>query len=256
MGKAFKYQGYYTAYFRSQLADKLQSLGYDIERTKHGFEVKGVDRETIEQFSRRTKKIEELAKKHDITDPEQKAKLGKLSREAKTNRFNKNELQELWTQTVGDEKATQLRAITEEAKQRGARQNAEQQNQTLKESYDYAINNFLERYSVADAFKLKTLALQRGIGGVTLDRLNNHIETLAQTGQVITAKLSGADIITTRKAIQDEKDIVAFVNDSTLSKSSSLIPKSKQTIESTYLTEHQQKAVRHVWESQDKVVGI
>ena len=46
--------GYFDAIFKSQLASKLQTIGYPIERTRHGFEIAGVDRNTIEKFSRRS----------------------------------------------------------------------------------------------------------------------------------------------------------------------------------------------------------
>ena len=254
MRKAFKYQGYYTAYFRTQLANRLQSLGYDVRRTRNGFEVEGIDRETIETFSRRTEQIEKLAEEYDVKDPKKKAKLGRQSREAKTNRYNSNELRQVWTETLGDKRAARLRSITTEAQQRQPRQDAEYQKNTLRESFNYALGNFLERYSVADEFKLKTLALQKGIGGVTLDSLNAHIANLSQAGQIITASLSGAAIVTTAKAIQDERDVVQFVKSGNQSELSYFAP--NQTIESTQLTDHQKQAVDHVWKSNDKVVGI
>ncbi|RZJ98878.1 MAG: conjugative relaxase, partial [Flavobacterium sp.] len=67
-GQVKKDAPYYEAVFHSSLADKLSNIGYDIERTKNGFEIKGIDRNTIDKFSRRTEEIEHVAKENNITD--------------------------------------------------------------------------------------------------------------------------------------------------------------------------------------------
>ncbi|MBZ4241883.1 relaxase domain-containing protein, partial [Mycobacterium tuberculosis] len=48
------------AIYTSELADRLQALGYDIRRTdeKGNFEIAGITREQIEHFSQRRAEIE------------------------------------------------------------------------------------------------------------------------------------------------------------------------------------------------------
>ena len=60
---------YFQAAFRVRLAGKLQELGYALERTRDDFEIAGVPRAVVRQFSRRTAQIEELAGELGITDP-------------------------------------------------------------------------------------------------------------------------------------------------------------------------------------------
>ncbi len=71
---------FWQAAFRARLANKLQALGYAIERKRDDFELAGVPVSAIRKFSRRTDKIEEEARKRGIDDPEEKARLGGLTR--------------------------------------------------------------------------------------------------------------------------------------------------------------------------------
>jgi hypothetical protein len=52
---------FYEAAFNARLASKLLAPGYGIRRTDRDFELESVSRELIEKFSKRTRKIEELA---------------------------------------------------------------------------------------------------------------------------------------------------------------------------------------------------
>jgi conjugative relaxase-like TrwC/TraI family protein len=73
---------YYEAVFHSRLAEKLEAIGYKTERTENGFELKGIDKATLDKFSRRTKEIEDYAKEHDITGDKKKSQIGSKTREA------------------------------------------------------------------------------------------------------------------------------------------------------------------------------
>jgi len=98
-------QGYYEAAFQSRLATKLQSLGYEVERSENNFEIVGVSRSLIEKFSKRSQEInelvtngyaEELAAKKGISLGDAKDMLGALSRKAKEKSFTLQELQAHW----------------------------------------------------------------------------------------------------------------------------------------------------------------
>ncbi len=87
---------YWQAAFRVRLANRLQALGYAIDRKRDDFEIAGVAPATIRRFSRRTDKIEELAREKGIEDPEAKARLGALSRERKDKSLSWAELTHEW----------------------------------------------------------------------------------------------------------------------------------------------------------------
>ena len=67
---------YFQAAFRVRLANKLQDLGFGIERKRDDFEIAGVPASAIKRFSRRTEEIEKVAAERGITDPKRKAELG------------------------------------------------------------------------------------------------------------------------------------------------------------------------------------
>lgn len=74
------------------MANHLQDLGYAIERQRDDFEMAGIPTMAIRRFSRRTDKIEVEARKRGIDDPEEKARLGALTREKKDKSLTWKEL--------------------------------------------------------------------------------------------------------------------------------------------------------------------
>ena len=63
----YKTQQYATAVYRSELAARLQELGYEIERGAHGQpEIKGYTREYLEASSPRRQQIEEHMEKAGV----------------------------------------------------------------------------------------------------------------------------------------------------------------------------------------------
>ena len=52
-----------------RLAEKLQDLGFGIERKRDDFEITGVPVAALKRFARRTEIIEKEAAKGGITDP-------------------------------------------------------------------------------------------------------------------------------------------------------------------------------------------
>src|SRR5438132_1533980 len=75
---------YFQAAFRVRLANKLQDMGFGIERKRDDFEITGVPASAIKIFSRRTDLIEKTAAERGITDPDRKGELGAATRERKS----------------------------------------------------------------------------------------------------------------------------------------------------------------------------
>ena len=74
---------YFQAGFRVRLANKLQDLGFGVERKRDDFEITGIPASAIKRFSRRTEEIEKVAAERGITDPKRKDELGAETREKK-----------------------------------------------------------------------------------------------------------------------------------------------------------------------------
>ena len=60
---------YFQAAFRVRLANRLQDLGFGIERKRDDFEITGIPADVLKRFSRRTDLIEKTAAEQGITDP-------------------------------------------------------------------------------------------------------------------------------------------------------------------------------------------
>ena len=63
---------FFQAAFRVRLVNKLQDLGFGVERNRDDFEIAGIPPDVLERFSRRTAMIEKLARERGITDPTRK----------------------------------------------------------------------------------------------------------------------------------------------------------------------------------------
>src|SRR5260370_22796 len=76
---------YFQAAFRVRLANKLQDVGFGVERKRDDFELAGIPRDVLKRFSRRTALIEKVAAEKGITDPDRKAELGPETRDRKAS---------------------------------------------------------------------------------------------------------------------------------------------------------------------------
>src|SRR5271156_1146602 len=64
---------YFQAAFRVRLANRLQDLGFGVERKRDDFEIADIPADMLKRFSRRTALIEKVAKEKGISDPDRKA---------------------------------------------------------------------------------------------------------------------------------------------------------------------------------------
>src|ERR1700678_2669657 len=87
---------YFQAAFRVRLANRLQELGFGVERKRDDFEIAGIPKDVLGRFSRRTAIIEKVAEERGITDPDRKAELGTETREKKKHDLTWEELQQQW----------------------------------------------------------------------------------------------------------------------------------------------------------------
>jgi len=121
-GRIHEEADYYNWAVTHRLAENLKMLGLDIVPTKDAFDIAGISRELIEKFSNRTKTIEEEAIKRGITDPDEKAKLGALTRKRKTKSLLISELEPYWWGSLTPEEAQALDRIGEVLKRSRAKE--------------------------------------------------------------------------------------------------------------------------------------
>src|SRR5580658_5764314 len=102
---------YFQAAFRVRLANKLQDLGFGVDRKRDDFEIKGISPDVLKRFSRRTNLIEKLAGERGITDPDRKAELGAATREKKGKALSWERLQKEWNSRLTEPERQALAAV-------------------------------------------------------------------------------------------------------------------------------------------------
>src|SRR5580698_8256582 len=111
---------YFQATFRVRLANRLQDLGFGVQRKRDVFEIAGIPADVLKRFSRRTAQIEKAAEEKGITDPKRKAELGAETREKKGPAMSWQSLRKEWnSRLTADEQ--QLLASVHRREQRYVR---------------------------------------------------------------------------------------------------------------------------------------
>jgi len=233
---------YYEAAFHARLASRLRNQGYGIEKTDKGWEIAGVSRELIEQFSKRTAKIEREAKEKGITDAKQKDALGARNRVGKHLGTPFDELRQAWTSQMSKD---EIQALTS-ARHGGHPSRTVNGSQAM----DYAVNHVFERRSVATDRQIMAEALRYGVGSVTVD----EIRTAFDAQRFITGTRENQIFATTKDVLREEKAMIDFVRD----RRGGYRPfhRGKYEFKDARLNEGQKNAVLHVLQSKDGVTGI
>src|ERR1700722_5470028 len=154
---------YFQAAFRVRLANRLQDLGFGVERKRDDFEIAGISSDVLKRFSRRTALIEKVAAEKGITNPDRKAELGAETREKKESALSWESLRDVWGNrlTVKERHAlegTACHATPYPKPERGEELAA-----------DHAVEHSFEREAVVPERKLLTEAPKPGLGAVTAE---------------------------------------------------------------------------------------
>lgn len=245
---------YYEAVFSNHLASNLQKAGYEIERNEHNFEIKAIDRNTIDKFSNRTQEIEKEAQKRGILTDKLKDGLGAKTREHKNKGLSKTELKEKWlNRLTADEKK---KIFT--AKNNGGSANDKIGNDksiTAKQALEYALDHHLERQSTISEKRLLGEAIKRGIGQVSPEAIKAEYDQKKQQKEVLfkTNKRTKDITITTQKALDEEKKLIQSAKQGR----GNFDPINKNyQIKNEQLTAEQSAAVRHALCSRDFITVI
>lgn len=235
--------GYYEAIFQSRLAGKMVELGYPVERSERDFEIAGVDRGTIELFSRRTDHIEKVAAEHGITSPETKGQLGAKTREKKSQSVPSEELPKLWQDRLSDEQEDYFHRLSQRAIV------ADQPKVDAAAAVDFATSHVFERDSVVRERELLRQALLHGIGQTSVEQIHQEVagRDWIREGQEEQA------LISTREVLAEEQGLLAFAR-SGRGKFAPLAP--QHSIARDWLSDEQQAAVQGILNSHDRLMIV
>jgi conjugative relaxase-like TrwC/TraI family protein len=235
---------YSEAAFHSRLAVALAGQGYAIQRTKQGWEIKGMPSSVLAKFSRRTAQIERLAHEKGITDPKEKETLGALTREGKRHGLTFSDLMAAWSvRLTEDEKVTISKVCYDKDQPRGARV-------TASEAVDYALAKLFEKQSVVERGRILAEAMRYGIGNTTPQAIKSEFERRGLIGRLVGEE----HLCTTMEVLAEE---VALINFARAGRNSAmpLGGRSKLNL-GVMLSDEQRAAVKHILTTRDQVIAI
>ena len=237
---------FFEAVFHSRLARKLEELGLETERTRHGWELAGVPKSALTKFSRRTALIEETAREKGITDKETKSELGARTRERKRKDLSFAELGEQWKARLSAEELAAMNAI----KSRVGLESIAEDDRLVGDAVSRAIDHSFERNSVMPERKLLTLALKRSVGKASPDTVFRKV---ASSG-LVAAERDGQRYVTTGDVLKEERGMIEFARKGR--GTCRPLGDASHRFTREWLNADQRRAVLHVLTSPDRVMLI
>ncbi len=254
------------AIYRAELAQGLQDLGYGIEKTHPDgrFEIAGVSRAVIEEFSTRRSEIEAAMREHGLgrtgDNPHLAARANLMTRAAKRD-MERGELRRSW-----ERQAAELGFLPDTVRAKAMRAERERpmpdlftdRGRPAAEAASWAVEHLSERQAVFGHADLLAAVLAWEPGAVTVEAAERAVSDLEQEGGLHAA--SGLDHgrhWTTDEAMGRESEAIALMH----AGQDSGKPIMRRWIAETKLhggrlNEGQKEAVKMVLASKDRVVGV
>lgn len=236
---------YYEAFFHSKLAEKLGACGYGIDRSRNGFEIAGIEKDTLDKFSRRTREIEDYAKKNGITEDRDKARIGARTREAKRVDVDAEQEFAAWKDRLNDAEYEKLQCLKQN---KGSEEGGAES--VAKEAVHHALKHHLERKSVASDKEILATALKASTGKARPEEVKKQFD---ERQDIIPVKEGGRTFITTQGALAEEKQLITHAN--AMKGKFRPVNENYEPI-NELLNDQQQKAVKHALGTSDGVTII
>jgi len=256
----YRTQQYATAVYRSELAHRLQELGYEIEHGKSGQpEIKGYSHEYLDASSPRRKQIAE----HLALENQRGAAAAQIA--AHQTREAKLELSHEEMQQRHREMASQFgnqpeRVITAaREKTHEIEQGAE--DKIAHTAVTFAKERHLEREAVVEERAMLADALRRSMGGATLAQVKADFEERIKSGEFIEAEKRASApgrAFTTAEMIGYEQDTINTMRTGQGQHAALASFATRRGIEKTHahLNEGQRRAVEQISSSRDQVTAL
>jgi conjugative relaxase-like TrwC/TraI family protein len=232
---------YFQAAFRVRLANRLQDLGFEVERKRDDFEIAGIPKDMLGRFSRRTAVIENVAKERGIVDAKKKDQLGAETREKKTSALSWEELLKEWNSRLSLDERKSLATIHRREKKPIRPPGQERM------AVDHAIEHSFEREAAVPERKLVTEALKRGLGTVTVDKVAAEMARRP----LIRSDAGGRAMATTNEMVALESRLIEFARKGR--GRCRPLGDPDRPCARDWLNKDQKAAIRHVLGSRDRV---
>ena len=237
---------YFEAVFHSKFGQKLGELGLEVERKKTGWELAGVDKATIDKFSRRTIEIEEEARKQGVVDPQAKSELGAKTRARKRKDMTFDQLAKEWDSRLSNDERATFAALADRI---GGDAVPEDQD-GAKKAVEQAVSHCFERKSVIAERMLLAESLKRSVGHASRDA----VEDAFKRADIVTADRDGRRMATTRTVLAEERNMIAFAREGRGTQDR--LGVGTHIFRRDWLNDDQRKAAMHVLNSRDQVILV
>jgi conjugative relaxase-like TrwC/TraI family protein len=256
----YRTQQYATAVYRSELARRLQELGYEIEHGKSGQpEIRGYSREYLDASSPRRKQIEERLEKENRSGAAAAQIAAHQTREAKLE-LSHEEMQlrhKDMASQFGDQPERVIAAATERARdiERGTDQ------RTAHSAMTFAKERNMERDAVVDERALLADALRRSMGGATLAQVRTDFEERIKSGEFVEVQQKASApgrAFTTAEMIRYERDTIDAMRAGHERYAALASFSTRRGIEKKYshLSNSQRSSVEQILSSRDQMTAL
>ena len=258
----FQSQHYATSVYRSELAMRLQRLGYEIERGQHGQpEIKGYTQEYLEASSPRRAQIKEHLQEigregagaAQVAAHRTRDSKGLLSREEVLERHRE----------LAVRFGNQPHHVMAQAREH-IHKVEQQPEKTVQQSLTYSRNHVFERSAVQDERSILQAAMDRSMGQATYSEVRQEFEQRVKRGEFrLVERTDGraAPQYTTVEMVRMEREIVGVVqrsNEHGYENSMLVSPIVRIRTEDLHpeLSKSQLAAVDDIFLSREKIVGL
>ena len=260
----YKSQQYATAVYRSELAHRIQELGYEIEPGKSGQpEITGYSQEYLDASSPRRQQIKEHLDEQGLRGAGAAQIAAHQTREEKLSSLSHEEMRAKHHELAATFD-NQAQRVVEAAQARGVQEHhgGEERETRAREAVTYSRDRNIERKAVVDERQLMRDALRRSMGGSAFREVRENLEQRIRSGEFIEvgrARPGGADRnLTTREMLDFERDNVTRMKAGQGGHEPLVSEQNRQELAGKFdhLSDSQRRAVEQILSSRDQVVGL
>ncbi len=248
----YRTQQYATAVYRSELATRLQELGYQIEPGPSGApEIRGYTAEYLEASSPRSQQIKEHLAEQGVAGAEAAEIAAHRTRDAKLALSPEETLAR--HREMAEAFGNQPDRIVEAAKEKMHSVGHEDGRlRHAQSAVTFARDRNLEREAVVDERALMRDALKRSMGQASFEEVRSHFEERVERGDLIEVKTPAGRSFTTPEMMGLERDNIERMQ----AGQGRYAPLAERHHRFEHLSNSQRQAVETILDSRDQVTGL
>jgi conjugative relaxase-like TrwC/TraI family protein len=258
----FQSQQYATSVYRSELAMRLQGLGYEVERGKHGQpEIKGYTQEYLDASSPRREQIKRHLQEIGREGAGAAQVAAHRTRDSKAIHSPEEVLQR--HRELAAQYGNQADRVVAQARDH-TQIHAPDSNKTEQQAVTYARNHVFERSAVQDERSILQAAISRSMAQATYEQVRQEFAQRVQRGEFLavgSVEGRAAPLYTTAEMVRMEQEIIARMqsgNQRTYRDPMLVSPSLRIATEDrhTELSPAQREVVDDIFVSREKIIGL